>query len=234
MNDPDTAPNTIEVLKSSLAEALPVAERLRQLPEVGRVLTLQSFVPEDQDAKLALIDDAGFFFQNTLDPEQLDPEPTPAETRAAIEKLVPELSDAARGLDSPSAVQARRLASGLAALVKAPPAALDGAQRVLIAPLQTPLRRVSHLLTAEPVSIDTLPPAVTQLWVSADGHALMEVSPKGDANDNATLSRFVTAVRSVEPDAAGTPVLMIEAAANVVKTIVPGGLLSVAGVRRDL
>jgi uncharacterized protein len=39
MNDPDTTPNTIEVLKSSLAEALPVAERLRQLPEVGRVLT---------------------------------------------------------------------------------------------------------------------------------------------------------------------------------------------------
>jgi len=51
MNDPDTAPNTIEVLKSNLAQALPIAERLRQLPEVGRVLTLQSFVPEDQDAK---------------------------------------------------------------------------------------------------------------------------------------------------------------------------------------
>ena len=219
-----------EILKSNLAEALPVAERLRQLPEVGRVLTLQSFVPEDQDAKLALIDDAGFFFQNTLDPEQLDPEPTLAETRAAIEKLVPELSDAARGLDSPSAVQARRLASRLAALVKAPPAALDGAQRVLIAPLQTTLRQVRHLLTAEPVSIDTLPPAVTQLWVSADGHALMEVSPKGDANDNATLSRFVTAVRSVEPDAAGTPVLMIEAAATMVKAFVQAGILSVAAI----
>ncbi|HLM20476.1 MAG TPA: MMPL family transporter, partial [Propionibacteriaceae bacterium] len=117
MNDPDTTPHTIDVLKSNLAEALAIAERLRQLPEVGRVLTLQSFVPEDQDAKLALIDDASFFFQNTLDPDQIDPEPTPAETRAAIKKLVPELSDAARELDSPSAVQARRLASLVAALV---------------------------------------------------------------------------------------------------------------------
>jgi uncharacterized protein len=230
MNDPETAPNTIEVLKGSLAEALPVAERLRQLPEVGRVLTLQSFVPEDQEAKLALIEDASFFFQNTLDPEQLDPEPTPAETRAAIETLVPELSDAARDLDSTSAVQARRLATRLAALAKAPPAALDGAQRVLIAPLQTTLRQVRHLFAAERVSIDTLPPALTQLWVSADGRALMEVSPKGDANDNATLSGFVTAVRSVEPDAAGTPIFMIEAATTMVKAFVQAGILSVVAI----
>jgi hopanoid biosynthesis associated RND transporter like protein HpnN len=230
MNDPDTTPNTIEVLKSNLAEALPIAERLRQLPEVGRVLTLQSFVPEDQDAKLALIDDASFFFQNTLNPDQIDPEPTPAETRAAIEKLVPDLSDAARELDSKSAVQARRLASLLAALAKAPPAALDQAQRVLIAPLKTTLRQVRHLLAAERVSIDTLPPALKQLWLSSDGRALMEVSPKGDANDNAILSGFVTAVRSVEPDAAGTPVFMIEAATTMVKAFVEAGTLSVVAI----
>jgi uncharacterized protein len=230
MNDPDTTPNTIEVLKSNLAEALPVAERLRQLPEVGRVLTLQSFVPEDQDAKLALIDDASFFFQNTLKPDQIDREATPAETRAAIEKLVPELSDAARELDSPFAVQARRLAGLLAALAQAPPAALDQAQRVLIAPLETTLRQVKHLLAAERVSIDTLPPALKQLWLSPDGRALMEVSPKGDANDNAILSSFVTAVRNVEPDAAGTPVFMIEAANTMVKAFVEAGTLSVVAI----
>ena len=89
MNDPDTSPNTIEVLESNLAQALPIAEKLRQLPEVSRVLTLQSFVPEDQDAKLALIEDANFFLQNTLNPDEIDPEPTPAETMAAIGKLDP-------------------------------------------------------------------------------------------------------------------------------------------------
>jgi hopanoid biosynthesis associated RND transporter like protein HpnN len=230
MNDPDTTPNTIEVLKSNLAEALPIAERLRQLPEVGRVLTLQSFVPEDQDAKLALIDDASFFFQNTLNPDRIDREPTPAETRAAIEKLVPELSDAARELDSPFAVQARRLAGPLAALAQASPAALDQAERVLIAPLETTLRQVKQLLAAERVTIDTLPPALKQLWLSPDGRALMEVSPKGDANDNAILSSFVAAVRNVEPDAAGTPVFMIEAANTMVKAFLEAGTLSVVAI----
>jgi hopanoid biosynthesis associated RND transporter like protein HpnN len=230
MNDAENTPNTIEVLKSNLAEALLVAKRLRQLPEVGDVLTLQSFVPEDQDAKLALVDDAAFFFQNTINPDQIDPEPTPADTRAAIDKLVPELSDAARGLDGPSAEQARRLASLLAALAKAPPAALDEVQRVLIAPLQTTLRQVRRLLTAERVSVDTLPPALKELWLSSDGRALIQVSPKGGANDNAALSRFVSAVRTVEPDAAGTPIFMIEAATTMVKAFVQAGILSVVAI----
>src|SRR5262249_46580177 len=122
------------------------------------------------------------------------------------------------------------LASLLAPLAEAPPAALDEAERVLIAPLQTTLRQVRHLLTAERVSIDTLPAALKELWVSADGHALMEVSPTGDANDNATLSRFVTAVRSVEPDAAGTPIFMIEAATTMVTAFVQAGILSVVAI----
>jgi uncharacterized protein len=230
MNDPATTPNTVEVLKSNLAEAAATAERLRRLPEVNDVATLQSFVPADQDAKLAFIDDASFFFQNTLDPEQIDPDPTPAATRAAIEQLVLELSDAARGLDSPVAVQARRLAALLAALAKAPPARLDEAQRVLIVPLKTTLRQVRQLLTAQPVSIDTLPPALKQLWLAADGRALLEVSPKGDANDNANLTRFVAAVRTVVPDAAGTPVSIIEAAVTMVTAFVEAGILSVLAI----
>ena len=230
MNDPDTSPNTIEVLKSNLAQALPVAERLRRLPEVGRVLTLQSFVPEDQDAKLALIEDANFFFQNTLNPDRIDPDPTQAETRAAIGKLVPELNDAVRDLDSPVAVQARRLAGLLAALANAPVAALNEAEHTLVTPLETTLRQVRHLLAAEPVNIATLPPALTQSWMSADGRARIEVAPKGDGNDNATLSRFVTAVRSIEPDAAGKPIFIIEAAATMVKAFVQAGVLSVVAI----
>jgi hypothetical protein len=230
MNDPDTSPNTIDVLKSNLAEAVVIAERLRQLPEVGRVLTLQSLVPEDQDAKLALIEDASFFLQNTLDPDHIDPEPAPAETKSTIDTLVHELSDAARGLDSPAAVQALRLASLLTSLVKAPPAALDEARHALVAPLKTTLRQVRRVLAAEHVSIEALPPALKKTWMAADGRVRIEVAPKGDGNDNATLSRLVTAVRSVEPEAAGKPIFIMEAAATMVKAFLQAGLLSVVAI----
>jgi uncharacterized protein len=241
MKVPDTSPNTIDVLKSDLAEASATAEELRQLPEVGRVVTLQSFVPEDQDPKLALIEDASFFLQNTLNPREVDAEPTPAETQAEIAKLVFELSAAAQArrvasaelsdvvgnLDSPAAAQARRLASVLAPLVQASPAALDEAQHALIAPLRTTLRQARHLLGAERVSIETLPPELKKTWMSTDGRVRVEVVPKGNGNDNAVLRRFVTAVRDVAPEAAGAPVFMIEAAATVVKAFLQAGILSV-------
>jgi hypothetical protein len=229
MNDPDTSPNTVEILKRSLPEALAAADRLRQLPEVGRVLTIQSFVPEDQDAKLALIDDASFFFQNTLNLEA-EHAPSNVEIKTAIEKLVPELNEAASRIESPAAVQARRLAGLLSELAQAPASALEEAQRVFVPPLLTTLRQVRRLLTAEPVSLETLPDALKSNWVSSEGQVRIEVAPKGNSNDNATLERFVAAVRTVEADAAGKPVFVIEAANTMVKAFVQAGVVSVAAI----
>jgi uncharacterized protein len=226
MNVPDTSPNTIDVLGSDVAQVSATVERLRRLPEVGRVLTLQSFLPENQEAKLALIEDASFFLQNTLSPDEIRAEPTQAETKAAIGKLVTDLSEAARDLDSPAAIQARRLASVLTPLANAPPAALNEVDHALITPLRTTLRQARRLLGAEQVNIATLPSALRKAWVSTDGRVRVEVAPKGDGNDNAVLRRFVTAVRGVAPEATGQPVFIIEAAATVIKAFLQAGILS--------
>jgi hopanoid biosynthesis associated RND transporter like protein HpnN len=226
MSDPDTSPNTIDILGSDATQVAAMAEKLKQLPEVGRVLTLKSFVPENQDAKLALIEDASFFLENTLAPDEISAEPTPKETRAAIGKLVTDLNEAASGLDSPAAIQARRLATALAALANAPPAALNAADRALITPLRTTLRQAKRLLSAEPVTIATLPSDLTKSWVATDGQLRIEVAPKGDGNDNTVLRRFVGAVRSVAPDATGQPVFIIEAAGTVIKAFLQAGMLS--------
>jgi uncharacterized protein len=230
IRDPDTSPSTIDILTSDLAHASTLAEKLRPLPEVAKVRTLQSFVPENQDEKLAIIDDASFFLQNTLNPDQIDPAPAPAETLAAINKTAADLSGAAGGLDSPGAVQARRLASLLTALAKAPPAARDEAERILVTPLKTTLRQVKDLLGAEPVTIDTLPALLKSVWVAADGQVRIEVAPKGDANDNAVLHRFVDAVRRVAPDAAGTPIFIVEAAATIVRAFLEAAVWSLASI----
>jgi uncharacterized protein len=226
MSDPDTSPNTIDILASDAPRVSALVEKLRQLPEVGRVLTLQSFVPENQDAKLALIEDASFFLENTLSPGEISAEPTQAETRAAIGQLVTDLSETARDLDIPAAVEARRLASALTVLANAPPAALNEADRALITPLRTTLRQAKRLLGAEHVSIESLPSALRKTWVSTDGQFRIEVAPKGDSNDNTVLRRFVRAVRGVAPEATGQPVFIIEAAATVIKAFLQAGLLS--------
>ena len=80
----------------------------------------------------------------------------------------------------------------------------------------TTLRQVRDLLTAEHVTIDTLPPSLRSARVSADGEVRIEVVPTGDGNNNAVLRRFVEAVRGVAPQASGTPVFIVEAAATIV------------------
>src|ERR1700722_13301473 len=197
MRDPDTSPTTIDILEPNLAAASAMVERLKPLPEVAKVRTLESFVPKDQDEKLAIIDDANFFFANTLNPDPIDPAPTPAQTLEAINKTAADLTTTVGSLDTSAATQARRLASVLNALAKAPPATRDEAERVLVTPLMTTLRQVRDLLSAEHVTIDTLPPALKSDWVAPDGEVRIEARPSGDGNDNSVLHRFVDAVRKV-------------------------------------
>jgi uncharacterized protein len=230
MRDPDTSPNTIDILEPDLASASALAETLRQLSEVAKVRTLKSFVPKDQEAKLALIDDASFFFQNTLPPQQVDAPPTAAQTLEAINKTAADLSGAAAGIDSPAAGQARRLAGALEALAKAPEAERDEAEQVLVTPLKTTLRQVQDLLGAGPVAIDSLPPSLKSDWIAADGEVRIEVAPSGDANDNAVLSRFVDAVRTVAPQASGAPIFVVEAAATIVRAFLEAAVWSVASI----
>jgi hopanoid biosynthesis associated RND transporter like protein HpnN len=229
MRDPDTSPNTIDILEPDLASASALAEKLGKLPEVAKVRTLQSFVPKDQDEKLAMIDDASFFFENTLSPA-VDPAPTSAETLAAINKTAGELSAAAGDQNSPAAAQARRLANALTALAKSPPAVRDEANRMLATPLLTMLGQVRDLLSAEHVTLDTLPPSLKSAWVAADGEVRIEVAPSGEGNDNAVLHRFVDAVRKVAPEATGAPIFVVEAAATIVKAFLQAAVWSLASI----
>ena len=230
MRDPDTTPNTIEILESDLAHATALAERLRALPEAAHVRTIASFIPKDQSEKLALIDDASFFFENTMTPGQVDPAPTPAETLEAINKTASDLSRAAAGVDSPAAAQARRLAGLLTALAKAPSTTREEAERVLVTPLITTLDQVRDLLAAEPVTLDSLPPELKSAWVAPDGEVRIEVAPRGDTKDNAVLRRFVDAVRKVAPQATGAPIFVVEAAATVVKAFLQAALWSLLSI----
>src|SRR5271166_6083866 len=195
MRDPDTTPNTIDVLESDIPHAAAIVERLRALPEVAHVRTIESFIPKDQDEKLALIDDASFFFQNTMTPDQVHPPPTPAETLEAINKTADDLSRAAAGVDSPAAAEARRLAGLLTALAKASSTVREEAEHVLVTPLITTLDQVRDLLAAEAVTLDSLPADLKSSWIASDGEVRIEVAPRGDANDNTVLRRFVDAVR---------------------------------------
>jgi hypothetical protein len=50
--DPNTGTNAVEVMVPSTAKAKEVQESLQKLPEVSRTISLDTFIPDDQQAKL--------------------------------------------------------------------------------------------------------------------------------------------------------------------------------------
>jgi hopanoid biosynthesis associated RND transporter like protein HpnN len=230
MRDPDRTPNTIDALTPSLADADRLAARLSKLPQVDHAVTLSSFVADDQPTKLAAIADAQFLLDLTLNPPLIQPPPTDGEAIEALRKTAADLRRAAGSAATPAAADARRLAGALEALAGAPPALRARAGETLITPLNVLLRQVRDMLSAQPVTLESLPPDLKAEWIGRGGLARVEVSPKGDSNDNATLRAFAEAVRRVAPAATGAPISILEAGRTISWAFIEAGLLSLVAI----
>lgn len=228
MKDPEQTPNTINVLTPSLAAADALAKRLSPLPEVEGAVTLSSFVPEGQAAKLAYIEDASLLLDPTLNPFDITPPPSDAETVQSLSKTATELRQTVAGSTDPTAADAVRLAGALERLAAGPPAGRERASALLIAPLNTMLDQIRNMLSAQPVSLDNLPSDLKSSWVAKDGQARISVLPKHQ--DNAGLKRFVSQVRAVAPNASGGPVSTQGAATTIAYAFIQAGVLSLIAV----
>ncbi|MBV8441185.1 MAG: MMPL family transporter, partial [Hyphomicrobiales bacterium] len=211
-------------------KATALAAKIAGRPEVAEVRTLQSFVPTEQDDKLAIIQDAGFFLQNTLNPQSIKAAPTDAEDVAAIKMAARDLVDSIGDASSASADEARRLSRLLTNLADGPPEPRRIARAALVKPLEVTLNQVRDLLNAAPVTAESLPQSLVQDWIAQDGLARIEVSPKGDSNDNATMRRFADAVLEVAPEATGPPIFVLEAAKTIVRAFFQAGLWSIVSI----
>ena len=231
MKDPAATPYSTSVLAPSLDEAKKIADKLDKLPEVGQTITLASFIPGDQDAKLALIGDAAQLLDLTLNPIEMKPAPSDADTLAATRKAAGRLREAAGSDGGAGATQARGLADTIDKLAAGDAALRKAAEEALVPGLKTMLGQLRDSLQAAPVTLDNLPPELKQNWISADGHARVEVDPKGNGNDNEVLRRFVAAVRSVEPEVAGSATSIQDSGRTVVEAFVRagfGGLMAIS------
>ena len=85
--DPNTGANAINVLTTSEAEAKKIEAKLEKLPEVLRVMSIDSFVPEDQPAKLQLIAKAAKVVGPALNPDSVDAAPTDEENVGGAEEF---------------------------------------------------------------------------------------------------------------------------------------------------
>jgi hopanoid biosynthesis associated RND transporter like protein HpnN len=103
-SDPATGASAIDILAPSLAAAGEMADRLSKVSEVSRLMTLASFIPDGQEAKLALIRQAA----EGLDPplsQAVRPAPGDEDNVIALKRQADALMPSprfARGMHGPS------------------------------------------------------------------------------------------------------------------------------------
>ena len=169
------------------------------------VLTANSFVPKDQEAKLAIIQDLNDLMGFSLDPFDVAPPPTADEVRAS-------LRDCARNCARPSPPPTshsnwrgcwiRRRIPTMRSWRARPRSAVlaEAAPEALKTTLTAKRADRRNFAAGNPQRLDR------GRWPGPRAG-----DPAGDSNDNAVLGRFVAAVRTMAPQASGPAVQIYEA-----------------------
>jgi hopanoid biosynthesis associated RND transporter like protein HpnN len=228
--DPSTDTNAIQVLAPSLEQGNAIGARVSKLPEVSHVVTLSSFIPEDQAEKLPVIQNAANKLAAAFDPKNVQPAPTDVENIDALNEGSQRLTEAASNLTGSGADAARRLAFDLSNLALATQAARDKATDSFVWSLGQVLDSLQASLQTPPVTRLSLPPDLTQDWVTSDGRARVSIAPKDDPDDNDAMRRFARAVLAVEPSATEGPITILEAGDLVVHAFVEAGALALLSI----
>ena len=227
--DPATGANSINMLAASVKAADEMASRLKASPQVGTVRTIDSFVPADQEAKLASIAAAA----KALDPVlalPARPAPTDEEIVAALKQRAGDLTRASDNKSGPGAEASKRLAAAMTKLAMAEPAQRQRVESAFTVPLKLDLDDMRDLLKAKPITLDNLPEEITRNWRAADGRVRVEVTPTGDPDDNENIRAFARAVLALEPDATGGPISILESGRTIVTAFLEAGGWALASI----
>ena len=225
MKDPERSPNTLEVIRPSLAAADRLARTFRSDPTVYDARTLSSFIPAHQSKKIALISDAANLLDLTLNPIAVEAPPTDSQITKSLRRAAVKLREV-RSQDASFRADASSLAYEFEQLARGSESARARATQMLIPGFLTTLRNLGDLLHPKRVSIHTLPLDLVREWQTPDGRARVSVLPKGDSNSDAVLHRFVTAGLKIAPDATGTAIYIQTYAHAVVDAFIEAGALS--------
>jgi uncharacterized protein len=212
------------------------------LGSVSRVETVLPLVPEQQEAKRAILRQMAPEVANirVAAPVPLEPQ----RLRTAVDALRRRLGLAvseARG--NPAAAPLAALHARLGALsgwlARAQPATiranLDPLGEALARDFAEKMQTFRERLDPAPVTPESLPEGLRQRHVGRSGQFLIRIHPAVNIWEREAAHRFTTELRSVDPDVTGSPVITYEAIRLIERAYVEGtlyALLLVAAVTR--
>lgn len=229
IHNPVTNPYTIDIVAPSVQAAAALTPRLKDLSTVSSVIDINSFIPDNQQKKLAVIQDANSILAPTIAPPSTPPAPiTPHQVRMAAKMAYEQIKPALDKLPAGSPLAA--IAGDLHKLETASDKVAMQANASLTRFLPGELDRLRTALDAKPVTLETLPPDLKRDWVLPDGRARIQVVPKTLTNVSKNLHDFVGQVTKVAPDAAGSAVTIVATSNTIITAFRNAGIYAVAAI----
>ncbi len=220
-----TSPWYIDALASNLAEATETAGRMRELDVVRSAISLEDYVPKDQEEKREILGTVSML----LEVPRADVEPPTTSTDEQVDALR-ELhkSLAAEWLQQDQSAlgqSARRLDGHLDDFLERiesegnREAALQDLQKILLGNFSDLLDRLRKAVDPPPLSLEDLPESLVERMLAPDGHARVQIFPSGKLANTQEVTEFVDTVRTIDPQATGVAVNLLELARETLKSL---------------
>lgn len=213
----ETSPMTLTVLANSADEAHELQAKLAKLETVDKTVSLFDFVPDDQEEKLAIIDDMALTLgQQSQGFPLLKTGEDPA---ASIKRMIASVDATLPKKTNPADIQSlKAFKLELEDVLVELDARLQPDRGVFIEKIQTSLlgtlpavmNQLLNGFKAEEINIDSIPANLRERWLSAEGLYRIQIYPKKDLNDLDNMQTFITDVQAIAPNATDLPVMYWE------------------------
>ena len=195
-------------------------KRLEALPEVDHVVSLLTFIPDQQEQKLAELT-ALRLSLGEIKPAPYEEDLRVMELPTVFENFRKSVVNLDTTLKSAKRAEAKPVGAFLATLDKFfkklekekdtnAVGMLRDFQGGMFASLPEKIELLRVSLNAAPVTVADVPQELRKRFVGKTGKYALQVAPKKEIFDREPLEAYLKAVRSVAPDAAGEPVMVYE------------------------
>lgn len=201
-----------------------VAE-LRQLDVVKSAFTVHDFIPDDQEEKLAILEDVALFLPPPPSEAERLAAPTIDEDAEAVRRLLQDLALAiGEHPDDPRYENVRQLYASLsrlqARLEKPAERAMliDSLRQSIAKPVPLFLDRLYTAIDPGEITLADIPKELYERMVTPDGKFRIEVYPKENLRDNAAILRFHDQIQTALPGAVGMVPEFLESGNTIVRS----------------
>jgi len=227
----DAAAYPVEFIVKDLTTARELAAKVKADPSVASVTTVEDYVPADQGEKLTIIGDMALFLEPILHAPAEAP-PALTEIRQRLEATIAKIRTLdASGKLGDSAPTMAAFSESLVRLVGMPDDELRQADADLFRFFPLFLEQLERALSAEPVTVDSLPVPLRRLWIAPGGNYRVEaVAVEDRGKGTVPVETFVERMAAIDPAATGPAVANVGAGQAVTVAMMKATLYAILAV----